>query len=975
LSVTDAYSSSRPTLETRKTVTVLFADVVAFSDLAERLDPEALRAVMATLFQRAEAEITRYGGTVEKFVGDEVVAVFGVPAVREDDALRAVNAAVALRECVAKLESELGSEARLQVRVGVNTGEVIAGDPSSGQAFVTGDAVAVGKRLEQAAGPGEILLGPETHVLVAHAVEATPLGPLVLKGNHADVPRFRLESVDPEAPAIPRRQDAPLVGREHELEQLRGVYADVAAGNGSRFVLLLANAGIGKSRLARELIAAAQTTTLVGRCPPFGEGITFSPLRDVFLQVGRDEGELEGASYEVFAAARRLLEELAVEKPVLLVLDDVHWAEETFLDLIEHLYARLGGSPVLLLCLARLEIAERRPGWLRDAAAALTLEPLSEVESHRLLDALGAPRPAHHRIAAVAEGNPLFMEQFAAIGDGIGEGVIASSIRGLLHARLDRLERPEVAVLERAAVVGRSFSLAAVLELTAPAEREHAQAHLFELARKGFVRPDVTLPEEGFRFQHALIRDVVYDSTPKGVRAQLHERMAERLEGDGAPVAIVGYHLEQAFVLRRALAKIDPALGTRAGQLLRAAAQESFGRADIPAAISLLDRARALLPATHPELPTLLTELGYARINVGDMSGARAVLDDAIEVATTIGDRAGELHARIERQFVRTFTADSASADDNVRVAVEALPELEQLGDEVAMARAWWLMSSGDVLTGRMGSRTRALEAALAHARRAPNGLDLVGTISGLLAQALYYGTAPVADAIARIEQLAVEAGSNRAFHAALGTSLAGLKAMQGSIAEARGIYAEAATTYEEFGLRFRRAHQGLIGAQIELFAGDPEVAERELRVSAGALAEYGASSSAATHRAFLAEVLCVRGQPDEAEELARDVAAVAPGDDVVPHVLWRAALSRVLAQRGAVAEAATLSAEAVRLTAGIEFPYLRVSALTASAEVEAALGDRAEARRQLEAALDVWESKGNAAACERLAPLVERSG
>jgi class 3 adenylate cyclase len=719
---------SRPT-EGRKLVTVLFCDLVAYTQLAEQLDPEALRLLMSRFFERVVAVIERHGGTVEKFIGDEVMAVFGVPVVHEDDALRAVRAAEAVRDCVTQLDRE--TEARLEARIGVNTGEVVTGDPALGHGFVSGDAVAVGKRLEQAAAPGEIILGDPTYALVAHAVEAARLEPLALKGKSAEVTAFRLESIDPEATAIPRRADTPFAGHLEELERLRGTYAEVAAGGGARLVTVVGEAGIGKSRLARELIAGVEreAKVLVGRCPPYGEGTTFSPVRELFQAAGVVDGGLDGSSFEAFAATRRMLEELANDRPVLAAFDDIHWAEETMLDLLEHLGSRLGAAPVLLLCLARSEFFERRPQWLQPPATTVLLDALSESDSVALIEALGVPPSAQARITEMAEGNPLFIEQLAAIAseDGSATGM-AGSIRGVLHARLDRLGQEERAVLERASVIGRSFSLAAVLELIPPAERELAQGRLFDLSRRGLIRPDTTDPHIGFRFQHALVRDAVYEAMSKAIRADLHEATAERLEAEGGPEALVGYHLEHAFLLRKELGLSDVEVGRRAGRMLRRAAQRASSQSDAPATISLLERVWAVLPSEDAELPSVLIALGSARVNAGDLLGAETVLERAVDVAVEIGDRAGELHARIELQFVRSFAVSAAPARESVSLAKSAIPELEQLGDELALARAWWLRSSSDVAACRWRERAQALERALEHARRARAELEMVGT-------------------------------------------------------------------------------------------------------------------------------------------------------------------------------------------------------------------------------------------------------
>ena len=957
--------SSRP-VEGRKTVTVLFCDLVAYTELAGRLDPEALRHLMLVFFERAAAAIEAHGGTVEKFVGDEVMAVFGVPVVHEDDALRGVRAAVAVQECVAELDRE--SDVHLEARIGLNTGEVVTGDPSTGHGFVSGDAVNVGKRLEQAAAPGEIVLGESTHRLVGHAVQAAPLPPLTLKGVAEATTAFRLESVDPAATAIPRRDDTPLVGQQQELERLRSAYGE-ASSSGVRLVTVVGDSGIGKSRLARELLRSleGEASVVVAICPPYGEGTTFSPIREAFRHAGRDESVLESSSYEVFAATRSLFEDLAREQPLVAVFDDVHWAEETLLDLIEHLSVRLGAARVLLLCIARPELAERRPQWLSQPEATLRLEALSSLDAHGLLDALDAPAAVRERIAELAEGNPLFIEQLAAFAGEEGEKVtLSGSIRGVLHARLDRLAAGERAVLERASVIGRSFPLDAVLQLIAPDEQEQAHARVFELVRRGLIRPDVMSETDGFRFQHALIREAVYEGMPKALRADLHETVAAQLDGTDAAPAVVGYHLEHTFLLRRELGLRDAELAKRAGRLLRLAAEETLSRTDAPATISLLERARTLLPDDDRELPSLLTSLGAARLNGGDLPGAESALLEAVDAAVALGQRAAELHARIELQFMRAF-AEETPVEDSVELAEEAIAELEPLGDELALARAWWLRSTGDLAAGRWRARGEAIERALEHARRAQAGVEMVGTLAGLSAQALLHGPTPVDEAIAGIQDLRDELGLDSPLRGSINTSLAGLLAMRGDFDEARRLFRDAAATYEEFGLRFRRANQSFVGAQIELLAGDTPAAEQQLRASTAAFDEIGAATSATTHRALLAEVVARLGRLEEATELAQQVAAQASSFDLIAQVLSRTALARVRVGERSTQEAVELATEAWRLLVDAEFPQLAIAALTAAAEAAAAADDGAEAERLLAEARQIAEAKGATASLAEL--------
>jgi hypothetical protein len=546
---------------------------------------------------------------------------------------------------------------------------------------------------------------------------------------------------------------------------------------------------------------------------------------------------------------------------------------------------------------------------------------------------------------------------------------LSGSIRSVLHARLDRLDPDERSVLERASVIGRSFALETVLQLMTPAEREQAQACVFGLVRRGLIRPDVRIPGDGFRFEHALIREAVYESMPKGLRADLHETVAAQLDDVDAAPAVVGYHLEHACLLRRELGRSDPGLAERAGRLLRLAADETLGRSDAPATISLLERARALLPDDYPELPAMLTALGSARVNCGDIPGAESVLVEAVDLAVASGLRAAELHARVELQFVRAF-AESTPVAESVALAREAIAELEPLGDELALARAWWLASSGDLAACRWRARGEAIERALGYARSSGAGADMVGALAGLFAQALLYGPAPVEDAVARLQDVSDGLGVDPALRSSVHTSLSGLLALRGDFEEARRLFRDAVATNEEFGLRFRRAQSGFVGAQIELLAGDFSAAERELRASSQAFDEIGAATSATTHRALLGEVVVRLELVEEAEELARGVAAEAASDDLLTQVLWRCTLARVRARQGSAPEAVELATEARRLLADAEFPQLAIFALTAAAEAASAADDGEEAEALLARAREIAEAKGALASLAQLEAL-----
>jgi class 3 adenylate cyclase len=924
---------ARPTGEVRKTVTVLFCDVVASTRLAARLDPESLRAVLGRFLAEAGAAVERHGGSVEHQAGDGLMAVFGVPVVREDDALRAAHAAVELREAVAaKLP-------QLDLRIGLNTGEVVSGD-----GFVTGEVVNVAKRLEELAEPGEILLGTPTYRLVSHAVSGALLGPVELKGKAEPHLPFRLDAVDAEARAFTRRDDAPLVGRSAELGRLLALFDEVEAGGGAKLVTVVGDAGIGKSRLVREALGeiAGRATVLVGRCPPYGEGVTYLPLRELLGHAGRDADALGQTSHEIFASTRAIFAELAAETPLVAVFEDVHWAEPTFLDLVEHLQGRLGAARVLLVCLARPELADVRPAWLHEPAAALALQPLSPDEADRLLEELAAPPSVRARIAETAEGNPLFVEQLAALAADDHE--LPASVRGVLTERIDRLAPAARTVLERAAVVGRSFAVEQVLALCAPEQREHVHPCLLALVRGRILRPDSELPD-GFRFQHALIRDAAYDAVPKAVRARLHEQMAELVADD----ALVGHHLEQAAAYAEQLGEQRHELALRAGERLARAARDAIGAGDVPGAAGLLTRAIALLPDDDP---ALLTELGAAQLKSGAFLEAEATLDRAVESAARRGDRPAELRARLEREFLYAFTRPARAPQ-----AEALLPELERVGDELGIAKALWLASDAHVAACRWQRRAEALERALEHAARAPDARDEPTMLTALLAQALAYGPTPVPEVIARCEELLAGAGSNRPLRAALQSTLAGARAMAGDFELARGLYADAVSTYEELGLRLRRLSRAIVGAQVESLAGSFDAAERELRLAYDALQARGERGLFAAVAAFLADLVCVQGRDEEADALAAATEAEAAPQDVVPQVLWRTVRARVRARAGAHAEAEALAREAEALVEGTDFADLRAGVLLTRAEIADDPGPHLEAARTLYAA------KGNVAA------------
>jgi DNA-binding SARP family transcriptional activator len=598
-------SSVEGRVESRRTVTVLVGDVVAATNLAVRPDAEVMRRVMDRYLQRSTEILIRHGGTVERFIGDALTAVFGVPVAHEDDVLRAVRAAVELRKELVMMNVRFDGEwnVTLSARFGVETGEVFAADLPSGGAAVTGGALHVAARLQQTAGEGEILLGETAWSLVRNAVSAEFADMLALRGTGGQVASWRLLDVDENAPAIPRRFDTPFLGRARELAPLRDAYERTSRGRVPCMFTVLGDAGIGKSRLAQEarLDVLSEARVLVGRCLPYGEGVTYVALREIVRQALGDSpadglrlllaeepdrervaeavGALLGLVFasvaleEAFWGVRRLCETLAQPRPLVLVFEDVHWADPSMLDLLEYIAESASETPLLLLCLARRELLDQRPGWGRGKrhTATLTLEPLTQRDSGLLATWLIRDRgaaDAMHAVVESAQGNPLFVEQLVAMladrGWTVDEWRLPATVEALLVARLDLLGPAERLVLERASVVGDRFQVSALARLVPADFRKALPGHLRALVRKELLRPTrLAGGDDGYRFRHVLIREAAYRRLPKEQRADLHERYADGLAptsalgGAGGHDALLGHHFERAYAYRVDIAPED----------------------------------------------------------------------------------------------------------------------------------------------------------------------------------------------------------------------------------------------------------------------------------------------------------------------------------------------------------------------------------------------------------------------------------
>ncbi len=939
-------------------MTVLFCDVAGSTAMGERIDPESTRRVMARYFDAMRAAIERHGGTVEKFIGDAVMAVFGVPVVHEDDALRAVRAAgdmrLALDELNEGLERDWG--VRLASRIGVNTGEVVTGE---GDALATGDAVNVAARLEQGASPGETLLGEATYRLVREAVEADAAGPLEVKGKSEPVGAYRLVSVKQGVETIPRRLDSPMVGRENELAQLQRAHEHAVTERVPYLFTVLGSAGIGKSRLLREFLdeVDGDATVLSGRCLPYGEGITYWPLVEMF---GGDPDvlDLDASRDEIALATRRLLEALSRERPLVVVLDDLQWAEPTFLDLLDHVTDLSRDAPMLLACLARPDLLDARPGWGGGKLNSTTilLEALTEDESTTLVDnllAAGLEPETKRRIAQAAEGNPLFVEEMLTMltEDAGGEIAVPPTIQALLAARLDRLTRDERIVVECAAVQGQEFNRGALAARLSPELTTSLSGHLQSLVRKDVIRPAAGADEE-YRFKHLLLRDAAYEALPKESRAELHEAFADWMAEDRPDfAAIQGYHLEQAYRARADLGPVDDrgqALARRGAGLLASAGKRALERGDIHATISLLDRAVALLPENDPEAIALYPDLAFALAESGDLHRPT----ELYRVADDLGDARTSLLARLRRMTLELMQA--ASMEDAVEPMQAAIAEAERLGDDEILAECLRRMG---VLQLWLGHHDRAE----GHFRRslqlanASGGLKLEAESIYWLALVLLWGLTPVDEALKECELLVKTAEEAHIPHAELLVAQGTLYALAGDFVRGRGLTTAGRQGMIELGQRVQYAAIAQPVAVIELLADEWAEAERILREADDILAPAGERGFRSTVCGLLGLAVAHQGRHEEAEALAERGRQLGDEGDVITQIYWRVTKAKVFAARGEAREARRLAAETLSLTAG----YDSFDGPLAVLEVTECLSPDA-ARKALAQALARAQAKGS---------------
>jgi class 3 adenylate cyclase/tetratricopeptide (TPR) repeat protein len=1025
-------------------VTVVFCDVVKSTELERELDPQPMQQLLARYGEAVRKALGGRGASVGKRHGDGFMAAFGVPELHEDDALRAVRAAAELRASLDELAKEVREQRGLEfhVRLGINTGNVLVRDAGTLEEELTGTAVNLAKRFEEAAGAGEILLGEETYRLVTDAVKAEPAGPLTVKGAAEPQNVWRLLEVLPDRPGRLRRPVAPMVGRGREQELLLRLFERAAAEGSCHLVSVLGSAGVGKSRLVDEFVGTLgdQASVLRGHCPAFRDSVTLWPMVEVVRQAagiapddapeqaraklgellgGEERGKLvterlaqllgfgqdTGLPEDTFWALQRLLETLARRRPLVLVIDDLQWADPILLDAIEHV-AEHADAPLVLLCMARPdELFAHRQHWPGGKPNALSfqLSPLPEREGEQLVvHLLGGDRvdqAVQAHINEWAQGFPLLVEEL--VNNLRDEGLlraangrwtlqvgsedaaerrartVPTSIHTLLLARLDRLGARGRTVIEPAAVVGQQFHLGDIEALQPDASPTELAAGIQELVRLDLIRADhgptsAPLPPNsgpGYRFRHATIKTVAYERLPDDRRAELHERYADWLEretGDRRSQfdEIVAHHFYEAYRYTR---RLDPAgervneLARRAGERYAAAGQRAAVRGDTRLVQAWLGRAARLLPPEHPLRLAALPPLAEAQQSSGRLTEATRSYQELARSANAVGNEGLALHATIGRLGItavhdpRQFLREGR---DEVELAIAAF---DRLGDRLGLAKAWHLLAYLDWTRGRLTQAEAAADRARSLAREARDPGWEANAI-GMHCLTLYWGPWPLEtverrsrEALADAERSGVASLAATAYRV-----LARVAAHRGDLEEARR-YVEAATAItREEGSLLPRAVDCISRAMVEMLAGDLRAAEEVLRAGYRQLEEMGGTGPRVNVATLLARVRLLRGRNDDAEEITRTCERLAAPDQADAQVKWRSIRAIAVARRGEPGEAEWLAREAVYLAGKTDQLDSRAESHVDLAEVLLLGGRGREAEHELDRAIALFQEKGN---------------
>jgi class 3 adenylate cyclase len=1002
--------------EERKVVTVLFADLVGFTSRAEEMDPEDVRAVLSPYYARLRSELERFGGTVEKFIGDAVMALFGAPAVHEDDPERAVRAALAIRDWVA-------GEEQIQVRVAVNTGEalvVLGARPGHGEGMAAGDVVNTAARLQAAAPVNGVLVGERTFRATRAVFEYRPAAPVAAKGKRDPVPVWEAVQVRARLGVdVAHEAKTALVGRDRELGLLRDALARVRAERSPQLVTLAGVPGIGKSRLVFELWQVAEADPdLVswrqGRSLPYGEGASFWALAEMVKAqagileddtpgeagaklatmtaevlggvpeagwVARHLGALAGLGggdvpaggdrSEAFAAWRQFVEALAEARPLVLVFEDLHWADDGLLDFVDYLMDWAGGVPLLVVSTARPELLARRPGWGGGKPNALTLSlaPLSDEDTARLIGSL-LGRPAleagqQAALLAQAGGNPLYAEQYLQMLTEHGAGQqppLPESIQGIIAARLDLLPPPDKWLLQDAAVIGKVFWPGAVAALGGGADRGQLEGYLHGLERKQFVRRErlsSVAGETQYAFTHVLVRDVAYGQIPRAARAGKHAAAAGWIESLGRAedhAEMVAHHYLAALDLARAASRDAADLTPQARDALRAAGDRALALNAFAAAGGYYRAALALWPQdAHQQRAGLLRLLGAALHEAGELDQAEGALAEGAQVAAAAG--AVSLEARTRLRLAETHIGLGGSLEEALAECQAATAVLKAEGDLEGLAEAWKLTGMIHFWLGHSPADQEALERAMAFGRQSGNRRVQVQA-SSWLALTFTLLPIPVDTAITRTEQLLQTADGEPWAEADILLRLSVLYAYAGRFADARRAIARPRSVYDSSGAKIMRALSAHKAGEIELIAAEPAAAGQHLREAYEAYRAVGERAHLSSAAGLLAEALYAQDRPGETQQLTEEAQAAAASDDIDAQARWRAARAKVLARAGQFPAAHTLLDEADALVSPTCWAALQAEILLARAEVDRLAGAPERAEASLRAALRIYQGR-----------------
>lgn len=1010
----------RPAPEVRKLVTVLAADLSVVSDAVDDIDPEQARAVLAGPLAELRTICEGHGGTVEPGIGDSFLALFGIPRLHEDDALRAMRAASALQDRVRVVSHEL--EARrgpgLELRVGVSSGAVLVGDAASGGTAVTGDPVTGSARLAQGAAAGDVVMSRKTFSLVRDAVTAEPVS--AITGRVGAAPIWRLVGATVGAAGHVRSADGPFLGRDRDLRKLQSAWDDVREERRPHLFTILGTAGVGKSRLVAEFRTALdpETRVVAGTCLSYGDGITYWPLREVVhgavgivevddaaaararlddvlaaqrdgqqvadhlaAAIGLSDDAVPGV--EIPWAARTLLEVLARQAPLIVIWDDLQWAEPPFLQLVEHIADLARDVPLMLLCMARPEFLDQNPGWAGGKLAATTilLNPLGSETAGRLLAGLpggsALPDDVQVRIGAAAEGNPLYLEEmlrmlvdegrlvqaddgsWTVAGD-LGDMTLPPTILGLLASRLELLPDTERTFAERASVVGRVFEAGAIRELSPEADRIHLPDRLEGLVRKDLVgrSSDPGLGgDEAYRFRHLLIRDAAYEAMPKSERAALHERVAGWLEivgGDrGAEyVEIVAHHLDEAYRYRSLVGEVGPEmerLADRAAAALVEAGTRAYERGDQRGAADLLGAAWSIPGRARDQAADIFARYCASLRGLRRMSELQDLVAGAGAWAASASDRLAAWH---ELQSL-LLAADRVGPEKDLAKLGPLDARFEALGDD--LGRAWTLQLLGVALM-RQGSVAAAVEvtrAGIAAAARA-GSREREARLQVNLLDCLFVGPAPLSEAEREIAAMVERPDLPRQHRAFVSSYEADIRAMRGDLAEARQTYAEAIAVCGEVdpkGVPLLVIAQ----ADLEQRVGSVERA-RELLLP---MADENSDQS--VEWASAAGVLSVSAaRLGDYAQAASWIERAGEGDGVDDRALLLRASSLVAAGSERWDQAIRFAEESVEAALAADKVLLHADALRHLGELQRSVGRAPAADDPLEVALSLYESKGD---------------